>query len=285
MKRHSNQGSGQERSGPGYRGSRGSYQPSQGNRLSVNPEIQVLTSDDEKRLSDSSNDERRSFTLPVPIMGSPTGYSSTLNDLQLTCATAHKQAVISSNIHHRIVCMVCQTDAPSERWSCSYCALRFCSRCKNEFSSGKCFEQVLERAEAEDWRSQPPLPPTAVRSPEKNFSWEMACRMEVVGRLGLRPPPRGRRPPQPQVQRQSPVSGKSSPDQPSTPTQLKQTSRSSSTQRNSRDSSSYEDASGGYDREAKRKTIDRIMKSGRCSPAVVGSAADQRRALLGGGLC
>ncbi|KAI5844340.1 hypothetical protein BZA05DRAFT_421850 [Tricharina praecox] len=296
----------------------------QGYQLSMNPETRTQTpamSDEERRQSDTSADESPRRNLPIPVMLSPGDYTSTLNRLQLNCEIAHRQTVISSNLHHRIICMVCRTDASSERWSCSYCALRFCSRCKSEFSAGTAFDEVLKKAASEDWRSQPAPPITPARGPGKNIAWELACVLEAGGRLagygyGMRQPPDGRRPPPP-MRRRSPVhnsggerspvhrSGKSSPEQrvrsssnqPPSPTysvdRVKTSSRSSSSHRYAEGAvspdSSFEDAAAGYNRDRKRRSASRAVKdgrnSGRCSPGLTnGTAAEQRRALLGVGL-
>ncbi|KAF8246837.1 hypothetical protein K440DRAFT_630405 [Wilcoxina mikolae CBS 423.85] len=284
--------------------------------LPTNPDgnrsLQSLTVDEEE---DSLEESPRSFNLPIPVMLPPEEYKVVPNELQRTCPVSHRSTVMSSNIHHRICCMVCQSDSSAERWLCTYCALRFCSRCKAEFATGNTLEQIIEKAVSEDWRSQSSSPSSPVRgAPERNIPWELACVMESGGRLQgprLRSPPNGRGPP---PQRQiSPVypnggpspanrSGKSSPhslsderipmvqNQPPSPTwsdQDKVRSRNSS-----RNSHRYEDAPTGYDREARRRTVERIMKDGRnmssaarCSPAVLngsGTAAEQRRALLQG---
>jgi hypothetical protein len=290
-----------------------------------NRSLQSLTVDEE----DSSLDESQSSNLPVPVMLPPDEYKVVPNQLQRTCIMSHRSTVMSSNVHHRICCMVCQTDSSAERWLCTYCALRFCSRCKAEFTMGNTVGQIMEKAASEDWRSQSSSPPSPVRgAPEKNIPWELACVMEAGGRLQLRSPPR----PPPQSRRVSPVypnrgpspvysnrgpspvysnrgpspanrSGKSSPhslspderaptirNQPPSPTwsdQEKAQSRNSS-----RNGYRYEDTPAGYDREARRKTVQRIMKDGgnmssaaRSSSAVLsgsGTAAEQRRALLQG---
>jgi len=288
------------------------------NRPPTNAESEAQTpamSDEERRQSDTSADDSPRRSLPTPVMLPPTNYMSTLSRLQLSCEISHRQTVVSPNLHHRIVCMVCQTDAPSERWSCSYCALRFCSMCRSEFAAGATFEQVLEKAAAEKWQSRPA---TTAASPKGNIPWDIACILEAGGRMGghgVRPPPPGRRPPPP-MRRHSPVhnsggerstahrSGKSSPEQRVRPTsnrppspaysaeRVKSSSRSSSSHRYRGGAvspgSSLEEAPAVFDREGKRKVIGRIMNgnrtSGRCSPGLTGgTAAEQRRALLGGG--
>jgi hypothetical protein len=239
----------------------------------------------------------------------PTEYESTLNDIQRSCGISHKQSVLSSNFHHRIMCMVCLTDASTERWTCSYCAVRFCTRCKSEFIAGKTLEQVLEVAESEDWRSQS-LPPSPARgSPERNLPWELASIIEGGGRLRgppqLRAPPAGRKgrlpPPQPRRSpNDNPRSGKSSPisleervpriqSQPPSPDSLSGHPKNSPTSdslenpgENGRSgpSSVHGDNSEGE----KRKTLDRTIRAvpnERCVPAV--GAAEQRRMLLSGG--
>lgn len=286
---------------------------------------------DDRRTSDST------LSLPVPVMLPPDGYTCSLNMVQQTCAISHLKTVLSYNIHHRISCMICQTDAPNERWTCGHCALRFCTRCKAELVEGRSVDQILVLAETEEWQIQlgSPISSPIRGGPERNISWEIASMLEAGGRLRwpsrVQTPSQGRRPPPPNRKPSPDQSGNSSPQsispvrtpvpaihtQPPSPTSDKRDSTGSSVKgysdsnRSQRSSGHVEAAFATSDKEtmrrvfqnnkeAKRKTVQRIMKdegrsqqpSGRCTPQNIGgvipagtSASDQRKALLGGGIC
>lgn len=311
--------------------------------------------DDSKNRSDSSleasPESPHTYSLPVPVMLPPGAYETSPNELQRNCPQAHCWTVGSPNVHHRICCMVCRLDSADERWLCSYCALRFCSRCKSEFAHDQTLDQIVAKAEAEDWKAQQQSSssssssPVAPSAPERNIPWELACVMEAGGRLHgpaaaaarRSPPPwprdyrrlpplssRNRRgsPPheQPYDYRYGRRSGKSSPhsssyspdrqyydgipsihNHPPSSTSSDQEQRSRNSSRNdnrSKASSVYEDAPlapspvGGADRrvkEARRRTpvsaemVAPLAHSKRCSlNGAAPSAAEQRRALLGG---
>lgn len=264
-------------------------------------------------------DERpRAFSLPIPVMLPPSSYSATPNSIQLSCVTDHRHSVLCTNMHHRIMCMVCKSDAPSVRWTCSYCALRFCSKCKSEYLAGRSFEDIIVRIESEEWQSQS-APASPVGQMGRNIHWELACVFEAGGRLGV--PPHGRRPPQPGYRRRSPPrqmngeavnttrNGKSSlslsPDnysqslypQPSGSPSFEKGRPSSASGKDLSDSSAspvLEDAPSVIKKSVNqgsprggRKTTNR-SPIGRCAttvPAAMsgGSPADQRRALLSSG--
>lgn len=181
------------------------------NRRSPSPPV-----DEVKTRSDSSPETSpespRTFSLPVPVMLPPDDYKTSPNELQRNCPQSHCWTVVSANVHHRICCMVCQLDSADERWLCSYCALRFCSRCKSEFSHGQTFDQIVAKAEAEDWKAQQQQQQPSSSSsspargaPERNIPWELACVMEAGGRLhGPAAVPRSSPPPWPRDYRRPP---------------------------------------------------------------------------------
>lgn len=165
----------------------------------------------EERSSDDSDDvsvhdpRRRTIDFPVPAMLPPQrSYVPAVSNLQRNCADGHQFTVLCANVHHRIACMSCLTDSSPERFLCSYCALRFCGRCKAEFKMGKTIDEIRQLAAEEDWSSQPSTPAIHNSSPgaTSNAAWEMASNLESDR---PRQPPRLRAPPPPGYRsRQSP---------------------------------------------------------------------------------
>ncbi|TGZ81807.1 hypothetical protein EX30DRAFT_233545 [Ascodesmis nigricans] len=134
------------------------------------------------------NERRRTVDLPVPVMLPPErSYTPAISEVHTNCADSHRFTVHCANVHHRIACMVCRTDSSSERFLCSYCALRFCGRCKAEFSKDMSIEQIRKKAVEEDWASQAPSNLSIVAPVNK--AWEMACNLD-----GNRSHPRIRQP-------------------------------------------------------------------------------------------
>ncbi|KAI5810672.1 hypothetical protein BZA77DRAFT_360749 [Pyronema omphalodes] len=245
-----------------------------------------LRSSPEEEKSEGSSEA--SFKLPIPIMPSPNvEYKFAPNDLQRACEINHRTTQVTPNVHHSIICMVCQSDSPDRRFMCTYCALRFCTRCKTEFSLGSKIEDIMDKAESKEWKSQSSGPPTPTReAPARNIPWELACIMEAGGRLmgpRIRAPPPGRYPP-PQRRytsdRSSPNS--SSPDE-RLPLCYKPPSPVSAESRNSSRNSIREQPHEEQQYEKRPVMKASRNSSMRCAPNVMTATtpAEQRRALLG----
>lgn len=128
----------------------------------------------------NSENRNSTFDLSLPMPAPPEGtYTVRVLPEQKTCMTGHRNCIRSANVHHRIKCMTCLTNAANERWMCSFCSLRICSRCRTEFAAGKTFDQVLQKAAAEGWKMQPGANPSR---PTDSGAWETANRIEVGSR-------------------------------------------------------------------------------------------------------
>jgi hypothetical protein len=62
-------------------------------------------------------------------------YSRPLNKVQLNCYRNHEKLFPSHNDRAAVECAVCHIDSDADHWSCSWCALRLCGDCRNDFSA------------------------------------------------------------------------------------------------------------------------------------------------------
>lgn len=61
-------------------------------------------------------------------------YSRPLTLAQLKCYRSHATLLQSRNKQAAVECAVCHSDDDSEHFSCSWCALRMCRRCRKDFA-------------------------------------------------------------------------------------------------------------------------------------------------------
>ncbi|KAH9826752.1 hypothetical protein Tdes44962_MAKER03295 [Teratosphaeria destructans] len=61
-------------------------------------------------------------------------FSRPLAYVQLKCYRNHEKVIVSRNKTAPVECSVCHMDDDQEHWTCTWCAIRMCRYCRNDFS-------------------------------------------------------------------------------------------------------------------------------------------------------
>ncbi|KAF2769940.1 hypothetical protein EJ03DRAFT_82155 [Teratosphaeria nubilosa] len=61
-------------------------------------------------------------------------FSRPLAYVQLKCLRNHERVLVSRNKNAPVECSVCHMDDDQEHWTCTWCAIRMCRYCRNDFS-------------------------------------------------------------------------------------------------------------------------------------------------------